>query len=55
MDRELMAMWGATLVAFLEALALLKGVDGALFGTAIAVISGLCGHQIGQRTRVRRR
>ena len=51
MDRELVAMWGATLVALLEAVALLKGVDGALFGTSIAIISGLCGHQVGRRSR----
>jgi hypothetical protein len=55
MDREILAMWGATLVALLEAVALLKGVDGALFGTAVAIISGLCGHQIGRRARGRRR
>jgi hypothetical protein len=55
MDRELMAMWGATLVALLEAVALLKGVDGALFGTAVAIISGLCGHQVGKRSRGRHR
>ena len=30
----------------LEAVALLNGVDGALFGIAIAAISGLGGYQI---------
>jgi len=33
-------------IATLEAIALLKGIDGALFGIAIAAISGLGGYQI---------
>jgi len=33
-------------IATLEAIALLNNVDGALFGIAIAAISGLGGYQI---------
>jgi len=33
-------------IAGLEALAMVKGVNGALFGIAIAAISGLGGYQI---------
>lgn len=47
-DKTILAMWGATLVTFLEALAILKGIDGALFGTVVAVIAGLCGYHVGK-------
>jgi hypothetical protein len=47
-DRAILSMWGATLVAFLEAVALVKGIDGALFGTAIGIIAGLCGYHVGK-------
>ena len=55
MDRKLLAMWGATLVAFLEALALLKEVDGAVLSLAFTVIGGLCGYSFRPRPRSRRR
>jgi len=33
-------------IAFLESIALLKGIDGVLFSIVIAAISGLAGYQI---------
>jgi len=33
-------------IVILEAIALLKGIDGAIFGIAIAAISGLGGYEI---------
>ena len=51
MDRRLAAMWGATLVAALEALALLKEIDGAVLSLAFTVIGGLCGWSIRGRKR----
>ena len=44
----------ATIIAIiaicsLEGLALWKGIDGALFGIAIAAISGLGGYQLRKR------
>ena len=33
-------------IAFLESIALLKGIDGVLFSMVIAAIAGLAGYQI---------
>lgn len=33
-------------ITILESIALMKGVDGAIFGIAIAAISGLVGYQV---------
>jgi hypothetical protein len=41
-------------IAWLETIALLKGVDGAYFSTVIATIGAIAGYHIG-RTRKRRR
>jgi hypothetical protein len=41
-------------LGWLETVALLKGIDGSLFASAIAVIGGIGGYHIG-RTRKRRR
>ena len=35
-------------LAGLEAIALLKGIDGAAFGTVVAAIAGLGGYEIGK-------
>lgn len=45
-----MAMWGATLVTFLEALAIWKGIDGAVLGTVIGAVAGLCGYRMGKES-----
>jgi len=37
-------------VAGLEALAILKGMDGSFFGVVIAAIAGLGGYQVGLNT-----
>jgi len=55
MDRKLLAMWGATLVAILEALALREGVNGALLSLAFSIIGGLCGYSVIPKVRRRRR
>jgi len=55
MDRKLLAMWGATLVAVLEALALWKEIDGAILSLAFTVIGGLCGYSVLPRVKRRRR
>ena len=50
-DRRILALWGANLVAALEALALLKEIDGAVLSLAFTVIGGLCGWSIRGRRR----
>jgi hypothetical protein len=35
-------------ITILEAVALLKGIDGALLSMAVAVIAGLAGYQVGK-------
>ncbi|MBA7669719.1 hypothetical protein ES703_77852 [subsurface metagenome] len=37
-------------IMILEGLAILKGIDGALFGLAVTAIAGLGGYTIGRRT-----
>ena len=51
MDRKLLAMWGATLVAVLEILAIVRGIDGAVLSLAFTVIGGLCGYSIRGKKR----
>jgi hypothetical protein len=41
-------------LGWLETIALLKGIDGSLFASVIAVIGGIGGYHIG-RSRKRRR
>ncbi len=36
-------------ITILEVIALLKGIDGALFSTVIAVLAGLAGYKYGER------
>ena len=50
-DRRLLAMWGATLVAALEMVAIARGIDGAVLSLAFSVIGGLCGWSIRGRRR----
>lgn len=38
-------------IATLEAIALMKGIDGAAFGIVIAVIAGLAGYKIKAPTK----
>ena len=38
-------------ITILEALAICKGIDGALLGFAIAAIAGLGGYEIGYRKK----
>lgn len=40
-------------IAVLEAIALLKGIDGGIFMTSIAAISGLGGYAFGKKRRER--
>jgi hypothetical protein len=35
-------------ITLLEAVALLKGIDGALLSTVVAVIAGLAGYTVGK-------
>jgi len=51
MDCRILALWGATLVAALEALALWKGIDGAVLSLAFSIIGGLCGYSVRGRKR----
>jgi len=45
-DKSIMTIVAMILIAILEVCAMLKGVDGYLFGVVIAVISGLAGYKI---------
>lgn len=38
-------------IAILEALAIIKGIDGALIGFAVAAIAGLGGYEIGYKRK----
>jgi len=51
-----MKAWNKTLIAIiailiLEALALIKGIDGAGLASAIAVIAALGGYQVGRKLK----
>ncbi|GAI55788.1 unnamed protein product [marine sediment metagenome] len=45
-DETKIIITAITAIALLEALALYTGLDGALFGLVVAVISGLAGYEI---------
>jgi len=40
-------------ITFLEAIAMLKGIDGSMFGMVIGFISGLAGYYVGKRKKER--
>jgi len=48
-NSTLISVVAIVVIGALEALALWRGVDGALFGVVIAAISGLGGYEIGVR------
>lgn len=45
-DRTIIVLWICTLIAMLESFALYLGIDGQLFGVAIAAIAGIAGFEI---------
>jgi len=45
-DKIKITITAILVIAYLETLAILKGIDGYLFGLVIAVISGLAGYKI---------
>jgi len=47
---DLMCITAIIGVVVLEGMAIMKDIDGAFLGAAIAVIAGLGGYQIGLRT-----
>lgn len=50
MDKNDKAFISMVLIAILEACAILKDMDGALFGVVIAALAGLGGYELGKRT-----
>jgi hypothetical protein len=52
-NQTLISVVAIVVLGALEALALIKGVDGAIFGIVIAAISGLGGYEIGSRKAAR--
>ena len=38
-------------ITILEAIAMLKGIDGHMFGTVVAAIAGLAGYYAGKRKK----
>ena len=45
-DKNILLVVAMILIAILEICAMLKGIDGHLFGAVVAVISGLAGYKI---------
>jgi len=45
-DKTIMTIVAMILIAILESVAMMKGIDGYLFGVVVAVISGLAGYKI---------
>ena len=48
-DSAKLKVWGMSMLAFLEGIAMLMNMDGALFGLVVAAISGLCGYELGKK------
>jgi len=45
-DKTLITITAISIICVLEVVALLKGIDGALFGLVVAAISGLAGYEL---------
>ncbi len=54
-DRTIQVLVSICCVTLLEAVAILKGVDGAYFGAVIAAISGLGGFAVGEKVAMRKK
>lgn len=48
-DKTKLKVWGITMLAGLETVALATGLDGSLFGLVVAGIAGLAGYELGKR------
>jgi len=48
-DKTKIKLWAITHLSMLEALALIMGVDGVMFGAVVMAISGIGGYEIGKR------
>ena len=48
-DKWIAVLWLASCITILEVFAMLQGIDGQLFSTAIASIVGLFGYALGKK------
>ena len=54
-DKTIALIWIASLIALVEIVALIKGLDGQLFLTAISTLGGLFGYYVGKVEEKRKR
>jgi len=48
-DKTIACITGVICITILEAIALAKGIDGQIFATTLATITGLVGYMFGKR------
>ena len=49
-DKTVLGVVAISAISLLEGIALYKGIDGTVLSTVVAVIAGVAGYTVGQKT-----